>query len=527
LGPDVRRGAALLAAMLVVAAPASARLKSPGLAALTPSERGARQAVDLASLATYRAGLARTVAYARAHPELFPTARPAGARLLTADERDAVRTAWKSMLDFTIALDSLERFHADFYLLTDTRARARSLHIAGGAFRVAYRFALDFVTIAENDPKLGIVLNDSVDDLGLPAGTYDRYKFRFLNVAAATRFAAYALAGQAFGPLDDAATARAAGEDNARILEAGRGRGEALTAANAISVLRKLGAGAVFPAQAGISAWMGDTKVLRHQRSLITPRQIEELRGRMLPGDIMLQRREWYLSNVGLPGFWSHAALFVGTPEERRAFFGADDVRRWVMSRGEASGDLERLLERLQRTSPSAAISPQKHGLVPRVLEAISEGVVFTTLEHSAGADSVVVLRPRLDRVGIAAALVRAWAYVGRPYDFDFDFQTDSALVCTELVYKAYEPSAQTAGLRFRLEEILGRTAIPANTIARQFDEEFGTPGAQLDMIAFLDGQEKRGAAVPAGVDEFRASWRRPKWHVLIQDSGGPAAGGR
>ena len=81
----------------------------------------------------------------------------------------------------------------------------------------------------------------------------------------------------------------------------------------------------------------------------------------------------------------------------------------------------------------------------------------------------------------------------------------------------------RSPGLRLALEEILGRTAIPANAIARQFDAQFGTPDAQFDFVAFLDGQEKAGVAVEAGVEEFRKSWRRPKWHVLVQD---PADGG-
>lgn len=489
------------------------------LAALATAERAARQASDSAAVATYRAGLARTVAYVRAHPGIFPVVRSAGARLLTAAERDAARSAWKSMLDYTLALDSLEAFHTDFFLVVDARERARSFHIANNAFRATYRFALDFIGIVENDPKLGIILNDAVDDLGLPAGTYDRYKLRFLNVTAATRFAAYTIAGKAIDPPANAAQARDGGEDAAIILAAGRGRVEALTAANALNVLRKIGARAIFPAQAGISEWMGDTKVLRRKRSLISPTQVEALGRQLLPGDIMLQRREWYVSNVGLPGFWSHAALSVGTAEERRVFFGTDEVRRWVESRGEASGDFERLLEHKYPVAYEASRTPREHGRQPRVLEAISEGVLFTTLEHSADADSVVVLRPRLDRVAIAAALERAWAYFGRPYDFNFDFQTDSAIVCTELIFKAFEPSAQIAGLHFRLEEILGRTAIPANAIARQFHEEHGTPAAKLDFIAFLDGQEKAGVAVEAGVAEFRSSWRRPKWHVLVQDA--------
>ncbi len=36
----------------------------------------------------------------------------------------------------------------------------------------------------------------------------------------------------------------------------------------------------------------------------------------MEPGDIIVARQNWYLSNIGLPGFWPHAELYVGTPEE-------------------------------------------------------------------------------------------------------------------------------------------------------------------------------------------------------------------
>ena len=93
------------------------------------------------------------------------------------------------------------------------------------------------------------------------------------------------------------------------------------------------------------------------------------------------------------------------------------------------------------------------------------------------------------------------------------------------MIYKAFEPSAEIPGLRLDLEEILGRTAIPANAIARQFDKQYGTPVAQFDFVAFLDGQEKAGSAVEAGVEEFRKSWQRPKWHVLVQEqSGGKGA---
>jgi hypothetical protein len=294
----------------------------------------------------------------------------------------------------------------------------------------------------------------------------------------------------------------------------GRGRGQEMTLRNAVKVVRKVGFNAWLPIQTGVSEWMGDTKVYRPKKSLITPDQIKELKPD--PGDILLERRDWYLSNIGLPGFWPHAALYIGTPAERRAFFDDPEVRDWVRTVGEPSGDFDKLLESKYPTAYEWT-RKSEHGHPYRVLEAISEGVTFTTLEHSADADTVAVLRPKRTKKEKAAALYRAFYYAGRPYDFNFDFDTDATLVCTELVCKAYEPNQDSAGLTFPIDTMLGRKVVPANLIVRQFDEYYGTEKQQLELVHFLDAKERSQKAVPATVETFRQSWRRPKWHILMQ----------
>ncbi len=506
---------AVLAAVLMIM-PSAAQAAPHALAALDAASRAESQASDLKAVVVFREGLAHLVDFTSTRPDLFPGSRRRDSHLLNEGERAEVRETWKSFLDYVIALDSLEHFHAD-YALTSWRDRAASFHVARGAFLAQYRFALDFIQHAENDRKLAILLNDPVPELGLKAGSYDRLKLSFLNVAASSQLTAYAALAHVLPAPSDPELAKVAAEDEARLWKAAVGKRQALSVVNAVNVLKKLGHRVTFPVQAEVSEWMGDTKVLRRDRALISSVQIAALPQRLDPGDILLQRREWYMSNVGLPGFWSHAALYVGTPEERRAYFDDPEVHRWVISQGEQSGDFEKLLQWRYPQAYARALEPHEEGHVTSVLEAMSEGVVFTALEHSAAADSMAALRPRLERAEKAQALLRAFKYVGRPYDFDFDFQTDSALVCTELIYKSYEPTPGFRGVRLELEEIVGRTAIPANSIARQLDDEMRHGVPQFDMVLFLDGQEKLGKAVEASVDELRRSWQRPKWHVIVQ----------
>lgn len=485
---------------------------------LSTQELEQRQAADSKSVAVYRDGISRLVSYVYQRADLFPASRLRSKRLLTESERETVRGIWSGLLDYYILLDSITRFHADYFALAGATERARSFHIAQSAFLTQYRFALEFIQRVENDPKLSILLNDPVPTQGLPRKSYDKFKFRFLNVKIASEFATYSIMAKTMPASSNSKLALAAADDEAHIWQAGKGKGEILTLANAGNVLKSTGLQLFFPIQAGISEWMGDTKVLRQDKTLISAAQIDKLHPRLEPGDVLLERREWYVSNVGLPGFWSHAALYIGSPEQRRVYFDDPDVHRWVVVQGEASGEFEALLKRDSEAIYATSLKPQEHNHVTRVLEAMSEGVSFTSIEHSAAADAIAVLRPRTTRTEKAQALRRAFRYSGRPYDFNFDFQTDSALVCTELIYKAYEPAPNFHGVRLNLEEIVGRTAIPANAIARQFDSEYGTAAQQFDLVAFLDGQEKRGIAVEESVDTFRHSWKRPKWHVFVQN---------
>ena len=55
------------------------------------------------------------------------------------------------------------------------------------------------------------------------------------------------------------------------------------------------------------------------KREMIGSELRNEIDGMMQPGDVIISRKNWYLSNIGLPGFWPHAAFYLGEADELEA----------------------------------------------------------------------------------------------------------------------------------------------------------------------------------------------------------------
>jgi hypothetical protein len=225
--------------------------------------------------------------------------------------------------------------------------------------------------------------------------------------------------------------------------------------------------------QAFVSTWLGSTRFRqpRDGQLMIRPAELSEFRAKLKPGDILIERQNWFLSRAFMPGYWAHAALYVGT-----------------------TNDLVRLgLDRDPRLAAQwkhyAARDAKGHEHL--ILEAVPEGVRMTTLEHCIGiADSAAVLRPRVSEVQVREAIGRAFSHLGKSYDFDFDFFSSDKLVCTELVYRCYDGAVQ-----FPLVTVMGRKTLPPTELVRKFVTERGRTNAQLECVCFLDGDERRGAA--------------------------------
>jgi len=204
--------------------------------------------------------------------------------------------------------------------------------------------------------------------------------------------------------------------------------------------------------------------------------EVRETIGNFLqPGDVIVTRHAKALTNFFLPGFWPHSSLYVGTQEQReKSGVTVDQAREqlWV-------DDI-------------------------CVLEARKDGVRLRPLSDTLAVDMFVVLRPALAIDSIRQAIERAIPHEGKMYNFDFDFFNSDRLVCTEVVYRAYDG---LENLRFPLPERAGRKALSVEDML-----DFALDEGAFEPVAIfgVDGCEKEIVHGSAVRDILVATYRKP-----------------
>jgi hypothetical protein len=445
--------------------------------------------------------------------------------VLAADQEKQAQEAFTGWIDSAFALDQIRWFYEDYYRLDLSRLE-RDRHIQSFLLTFAAELALfehaaRLTETVDRNPNAAKFLDLPRD--GLRAQSYTQVKEALFGVSDLSRVLAGKRYLQYLTELHDADVEIAAShvgwlwqDVEARLVRLGE-KNPALLALDSVAgdfaPLRQDVKRVTFPVQKGVAEWMGDTRVKRAGRYLIGPALQADLQKMLEPGDVMLARKNWYLSNVGLPGFWPHAMLYVGTSDQLRQAFDADEgVRAWLSGEGDAAPFTEWLATRFPRAWRERMERSRDHGEL-LVIEAISEGVSQSDLHHTAG-DYVAALRPNLPAVTKAKAIARAFSFLGRPYDFDFDFATDDALVCTELVWRSYRTQEGELGLSLPPSRIAGRLTLPANTFAKVYRDERGTAAPQLSFVAFIEGREQHQDAVISTEEAFVLTVDRSKWDM-------------
>jgi hypothetical protein len=123
------------------------------------------------------------------------------------------------------------------------------------------------------------------------------------------------------------------------------------------------------------------------------------------PGDILIRGYDDYISSR-LIGKWSHTGIYVGNNT---------------------------------------------------VIHAVGAGVVKENIIDFCRTDRVSVQRPHiLNKKEIKKAIVVAHSLLGKPYDFNFDFNDPEEYSCTELVYKCFEHVKDKLEMKKKIKSFVG-----------------------------------------------------------------------
>lgn len=428
-------------------------------------------------------------------------------------ERRYWKENWEKSLDYLMALNTLTLRYQDFYLLNyyeDRELHAWSFLLAYLAFLYQYETILRIVDLADTNDDLKEFFNSSdyfkdwklavFDELSFSLTKWEnllRWRignlyFRYLRYKGFFVYPIFKKRGKGF--------IKSVYRLHKELKKKIRHR-KKLFFINPFRFLRNYGFALWYPIQKNVARGVSFVR-LTERDNLISFQQIEELRQLLEPGDIMVERRNWFLTNIGIPGFWPHAALYLGNFKVFLAYFKEleDDLGETV------ENYLEKNFKKFYKNYKNDEFA---------VIESVRDGVVLKTLAESAYADYWAVMRPRLSKIEKFRALIWAISNWGKSYDYKFDFRGEDSLVCSELVYKSYMPSEQSRGLSFVLEEMGTNVFLSPNSMVKKFDEEYGSADQELDFVLFLDGNEEQQLAVRKDVNEFRNSWQRTKWDIM------------
>ena len=192
------------------------------------------------------------------------------------------------------------------------------------------------------------------------------------------------------------------------------------------------------------------------------PDFMDSLKSKLKPLDILLEKTSFRLTDQFIPGFFGHVAIWLGSYEELLGYK--------VQYEGKEIYLVDHPL-----------LKPYLESLHDRksVVEALRlPGVTNNTLEHFMDIDDFLVLRT-VELTNPGEKILRTIMQLGKPYDFNFDIETQNAIVCSELVYSVFNDE------KWPVDKTMGRYTISPDHIAWKSMDSCLDP-----IILFHDGNE-------------------------------------
>ena len=188
------------------------------------------------------------------------------------------------------------------------------------------------------------------------------------------------------------------------------------------------------------------------------PHWVEFVQKRLQPGDIVLEKTPFRLTDKFIPGHFGHVAVYVGTESQLR--------------------DLG------LHTHPLIIQYASQIAEGKIIVEALRDGTQLSSAQHFLNIDDLAILRPKPGAIPpgeVIQAIILAFSHLGKKYDFGFDTKTWDTIVCSELAFQSY------VNVRWTFGKVLSSYTISPDDVAIFAGSDKARP---FDLITFVhDGQ--------------------------------------
>ena len=131
--------------------------------------------------------------------------------------------------------------------------------------------------------------------------------------------------------------------------------------------------------------------------------------GKLTPGDILVERTPFRLTDKLIPGYWGHIAVYIGNENDLKSMGIWDDINSTYQ---------QNILE----------------GKL--IVEALRDGVQLNSVAHFLNVDDLAIMHDGNETLEEKTARIKlVIKQLGKAYDFEYDIEDNSKIVCSELVY--------------------------------------------------------------------------------------------
>lgn len=206
---------------------------------------------------------------------------------------------------------------------------------------------------------------------------------------------------------------------------------------------------------------------------------LADVESKIRPMDVLLEKTPFRLTDNFIPGYWGHAAIYIGTEEDLK------ELGIWE----------HELVQQYAKEISKGKL----------VVEALRDKVQMNSIEHFSDIDDFALIRLRVEltKQQLIDHILRALSHVGKKYDFSFDVETGDTIVCSELHYRTF------IDVKFNTTSYIGRSTISVDQVAEQ-----GKVGMPFEpIILYINGKE-----VKSEVQSFFDILLQPLPETLIDD---------